>query len=85
MFRELLCFVVLLGYLALLLRIVLGIFPLRQGSVWGRVHTLSYQATDPLVLKLREALPPQPPGLPFPIAELVALLVLIVATAIICP
>lgn len=84
MFRELLCFVVLLGYLALLLRIVLGIFPLRQGSAWARVHTLSFQATDPLVVKLRDVLPPQPPGLPFPIAELVALLVLIVATAVIC-
>lgn len=84
MFRELLCFVVLLAELALLLRLILGIFPLTSSSMWGRVHTMAFQISDPIVNKLRQVLPPQPAGFPFPIAELVALLLLSIAANIIC-
>lgn len=82
---ELICIALLLFQFVFLLRLVMSFFPIATGSMASTVRDSAVALTDPVVLPIRRRVPPLPGVLAgFGVAELIVLLVLVVAIGVFC-
>ena len=82
---ALICILLLLFYIAFLLRIVMTFFPIAHGSPAGAIRDLVVAVTDPVVWPVRRAVPPLSVGsVNIGVAELIILIVMSVLIGLFC-
>jgi uncharacterized protein YggT (Ycf19 family) len=83
--REIICVLLLAFQLLFFIRLAMGFFPIRSGSLAASVRDLAVAVTDPVILPVRRSVPPlQGAAAGFGLAELLVLLALFVVIRLLC-